>query len=216
MRNRKDICVRKSNKIKKLPKLLLCRGGNFCLFKFATNVRSIKPNLKITKKAQEEVVGFVAIVVIVAILLVLLLGFSIKKPSNSNQESKDLYQFLESLMKYTSQCAISYEPDYSELGELIKECYSGASLCLNQKSPCEIAEEDIKNIIEASFKVGEAQGYKGYEFKSIYTETEDEAEKLMKDIILIKKGNCSSSYIGSEVLNPAFPGTISSSFKLCY
>ena len=71
MRNRKDICVRKSNKIKKLPKLLLCRGGNFCLFKFATNVRSIKPNLKITKKAQEEVVGFVAIVVIVAILLVL-------------------------------------------------------------------------------------------------------------------------------------------------
>lgn len=181
MRNRKNICFRKSNRI--------------------------------DKKAQEEIVGFVAIVVIIAILLVLLLGFSIRKPTSSNQESKDLYQFLESLMKYTSQCAISYEPDYSSLGELIKECYSGASLCLNQKSPCVVAEEDIKNIIKASFKVGEAQNYKGYEFKSIYSE--DETEKLSKEIIIIKEGNCSSSYIGSEVFIPAFPGTISSSFKLC-
>jgi len=47
------------------------------------------------KKAQEEMVGFVLIVVLVAIIAVIFLGITLRKPSNKiGQESERLSSFL--------------------------------------------------------------------------------------------------------------------------
>ena len=163
------------------------------------------------KKAQEEIAGFVLIVAIVIIILVILLAFIIRRPQEILTQSRDIYQFLESTVQYTTECALSYEPAYSNLGELIQECHEGLSICTSGEKPCELAEKTLNEIIEASFLAEEQAKIKGYEFKSIYTDKD-----IAEEIISLSKGNCSAAIRGSELLIPALPGTISNTLKLCY
>lgn len=166
---------------------------------------------KMKRKAQEEIVGFVAIVVIVIVVLVIFLGVALRKDKSSTaQESKDIYRFLESMMQYTSSCAVSYEPAYSDLGLLIQQCHSGLYTCVSGEDPCKIAKETISKIIDSSFLISHDSSKKGYEFISLYV-TNSTEEKIIE----IFKGDCSQEILGSELLIPAFPGTISNSFKLC-
>ncbi|MDO8509277.1 MAG: hypothetical protein Q7S27_06380 [Nanoarchaeota archaeon] len=162
------------------------------------------------KKAQEEIVGFTLIVVIVAIVGVIILGISLKS-TDSFQEGKDIYHFLESAMEVTSSCAISYEPAYSKLGELFEECLNGLSVCTSGEKPCQSVEKALAGIIEASFNVAPEAHIKGYEFQSTYS-----TNTTLKEILIISKGKCGNTIRGSEVLLPAFPGTISNILKLCY
>jgi len=150
-----------------------------------------------SKKAQEEVVGFVFIVVIVIVILVIFLGFMLRQdnPINS-QESRDIYQFLDSAMQYTTSCALSYEPAYSN--------------CISGETPCALAEKTLNDLIESSFKIGEQASNKGYDFKASYTDKD-----LEEEIISLSKGNCSGSLRGSELLISALPGAISNTLKIC-
>jgi len=163
------------------------------------------------KKAQEEIVGFIAIVLIISIVLVIFLAIMLRNNSPELKESKEIYQFLDSSFHYTTSCAISYEPNYLTLSELIEECKEGLSTCLNEQDPCANAQKTIKSILEASFPASQNNAIKGYEFNSIYTLSEEK-----KDILNIKEGNCSRSSKGAEILTSSTPGTISSSLKLCY
>jgi hypothetical protein len=164
-----------------------------------------------SKKAQEEIVGFVLIVIIVSIVLVVFLGIIIRqdRPS-SNLESRDIHQFLESTMQYTSNCAIGYEPNYLPLNDLIQECHKSLSTCTSGKDPCTVLESTLSEIIESSFHIALDASTKGYEFKSTYS-----SDSITEEIISLTKGNCSQTIKGSDLPMPAFPGTISSSFKLC-
>ena len=169
---------------------------------------------KLKKRGQEEIVGFVVIVVIVLVVLVIFLGIFLRRDGGGEgQESREIYQFLESVMQYTSECATSYEPDYSDIGELIEKCYSGIGRCTTGREICEVAEEEISRMIDASFFVSEEGALKGYEFKSVFTSNSTDTEE---EIVFINKGNCSVGFRGSEILTPAYPGTIVSSMKLCY
>lgn len=164
------------------------------------------------KRGQEEIVGFVVIVVLVLVALVIFLGIFLRRGSDAGEkESREIYQFLESMMQYTSSCSTSYEPDYSDIGELIEKCYSGLGRCTSGREPCEVLKEEIGGIIDASFFVSGEGAVKGYEFKSVFTSNLSEEE-----IIFISAGNCSSAFRGSEILTPAYPGTIVSSMKLCF
>ena len=164
------------------------------------------------KKAQEEIAGFFIIVLIVVIVLVIFLGISLQKSNKTlPKESIDRKQFLESVMQYTTDCAISYEPAYLILSELIQECNEGLSICISGKQPCTIAKETINALIDKSFLISEKAATKGYEFKAIH-----DNNKTNKEIITLAKGNCSNSIRGAETLIPAFPGTIINTLKLCY
>ena len=166
-----------------------------------------------TRKAQEEIVGFVLIVVIVSVMIVIFLGFSIRNNNTPAQESKDVYRFLESSMQYTTDWAISYEPAYLNLGDLIRECYKDASLCISEKQPCAVAKKTLKALIDSAFpQISPESSIKGYEYKSIYLRENASQE----EIIFLSKGNCSQSIRGAEVLIPSYPGTISNSLNLCY
>jgi hypothetical protein len=167
----------------------------------------------IKRKGQEEIVGFVVIVVLISVVLVVFLGIFLRQEDPDRvKESLELYQFLESLMKYTSDCAISYEPAYLEMGELLQECRSGIGSCTNGKDPCEVFEKEVKEILDFSFNIGEESFYKGYEFSSIYSNNRSDGEVFLS----LKKGECEISYRGSEILIPAFPGSIANSLKLCF
>lgn len=164
------------------------------------------------KKAQEEIVGFVLIVVIIAIVAVIVLGIVIRQTPSTNQESKDIYQFLESIMEYTTTCSVSYEPDYLILSELIFECHEGLSRCLSNEDPCDSLNKTLSSLLDSSFLVIEGSALKGHEFNSLYKTNSTE-----KEVIILKKGTCKeTAQKGSEILIAAYPGTISNTLRLCY
>jgi hypothetical protein len=166
------------------------------------------------KKGQEEIVGFVVIVVLVSIVLLVFLGIIIRQDSSAGElESVELFQFLESSMEYTSSCATSYVPDYSSLGELLEKCQSGEGICTSGERPCDVLERTFEEILDDSYFTSEDGEVKGYEFRSEYNER---GSDLTEELILIEMGECTNrSVIGSELPTFAYSGTIVSSLKLC-
>lgn len=165
---------------------------------------------KIGNRAQEEMVGFVLIVVIVAIIFLVFLGIAFRQPgTGGGRESKDLSHFLGSTMQFTTDCSINYAP--SSVGDLIRKCSENKAMLCDSSSEevCFAAKRTIQDILRASWNAGANSPYKGYKFESIYNSTGKEI------VISISEGNCSYNFITSEHLMSAYSGTIVSSFKLC-
>lgn len=163
------------------------------------------------KKGQEEIVGFVLIVVLVAVIFLVFLGLMIRREAPATtKDSRDVFQFLESLSEYTTDCAISSVPAYSNIGGLIKECYDKAQ-CTSGNSACDVLNRTLREAIEASWKVGPSRPVKGYALNSTYY-----SEARTEQVMLINVGNCTGTIIGSEKAFSAAPGTISTSLKICY
>jgi hypothetical protein len=164
------------------------------------------------KRGQEEIVGFVLIIVIVAVIFLVILGVLIRRgPDNTRSESSDVYQFLESSMEYTTICAFSSAPDYSVLGELFEECYIGNN-CLNGINACQVLNETLVEILDSSWDVSDDGVVKGYELNSFFkTNSSDRGE----EVIALGKKSCEGSVRGATYLVPAFPGTIEIQLIIC-
>ena len=167
-------------------------------------------NRKIKKRGQEEIVGFVLIMVIVAVVFLIFLGITLRKGGVSKRESSEVYQFLESSMEYTSDCAIRFVPDYSTMGELFEECYGGMR-CIDERDACEVLEQEMRSLLDSSWNVGPDGLVKGYEFISSY-----ENEETSEQILSIQTGNCNNTIKGASYLIPAFPGKIQNTLSVCY
>ena len=164
------------------------------------------------KKGQEEIVGFVLIVVIIAIVFVIFLGIKLRSSEPVQKESEIIYQFVESSMRQTTECVIRQNGRNVVLNELIRECYSYDNSCLNGVSSCDVAKNTIINIINSTWKVGSEEYYKGYVVDVFYSQNVS-LEK--KEIFLISEGNCSDSYIANSYFIPSFPGRIVMELKVC-
>lgn len=163
------------------------------------------------KRGQEEIVGFVLIIVLVAVVFLIFLGFSIRQVPSTTTESIDVSQFLESSMEYTTSCVTSFYPDYRKLGELFKECLSNTK-CLDERETCDVLNETLSEIIENSWLIGEDRPLKGYEFVSEYEPSGDFPNEI---IISFSSGNCTGAIRGASYVTPAFPGNIESMLKIC-
>ncbi|MGC9310048.1 MAG: hypothetical protein ACP5D2_05130, partial [Candidatus Nanoarchaeia archaeon] len=75
------------------------------------------------KEAQQEMVGFILIVVLVVIALMVFLILSIGQEEQA-ESSLQINNMLDAMLDYTTDCAIVFEPQYDSLDELIKSCYS--------------------------------------------------------------------------------------------
>lgn len=162
------------------------------------------------RRGQEEIVGFVLIVVIVSIaFLVFLTIFLRQDTSNLEVESQEVYSFLESSLEYTSDCATSFAPAYHDVGELLSECLSN-SRCIDGRDSCEVLNETLSEILENSFVVKEGSFLRGFEFNSYY-----ERGNSSEEIFTYSKGDCSGSLRGAEALSAGNPGRIISSMSIC-
>jgi hypothetical protein len=166
---------------------------------------------RINRRGQEEMVGFVMVVILVAIIFLVFIGIFIRQDSSViDKDSREIGQFLESFDKYTTDCAIGFEPDFSDIGELTGDCYEG-KLCVNGENACDVLERESRGILEESFSIGEDNYYKGYEFGSYY-EFEDEREEVLVSSI----GNCTGSFVGAESLRSGFDGVFVNDLKICF
>jgi hypothetical protein len=137
------------------------------------------------KKAQEEMIGFVLIVVIIAILLLIYIGFSIRAPQKQDVESYEVESFIQASLQYTTDCKHNF--GYLSVDKLIFDCLDG-EICLDGRQTCEVLEEILEEINEKSWKI-EDRPLEGSELKIIY-----EDQELIPGII---RGNKTNNYKGA-------------------
>lgn len=168
------------------------------------------------KRGQEEIVGFVLIIVLVMVVIMVFLGISLRKGGDSQRESQEVYQFLESSMEQTTECALSEGRSLLKLDELISECYSSNNECVNEEKTCNVLNETFTNILEASWKYGEDFQIKGYELGIVYSHNNSNQAGQREEILEIMGGSCEGSVFGNSYWTPEFPGSITTTLKLCY
>jgi hypothetical protein len=168
-----------------------------------------------SKRGQEEIVGFVAIILVVAIIAIIILGIALRNDNSTIKESKDVRRFIDGAFQYTSDCALGYEPNYATLKDLIKSCYGeSGKTCLDERQVCLALNQTLKGLLDASWQVGPESSINSYEFNSYYSTNVSEN---VTNIVEFQKGNCTTEvYVEGSDFFSAYPGTITSSLKLCY
>ena len=149
------------------------------------------------KKAQEEMVGFALIVVLVAIILLVFLAISLNKPPQSEAlESYEVENFIQAFLQYTSDCRENDYSEYFSVQDLIFEC-SFNSECSDGKDACEILNSTLDGILKESWSIGENAPNKGYKL-TIDKEEGDEFTPILD----IKQGDITNNYKGaSQILS---------------
>ena len=114
------------------------------------------------KKAQEEMVGFALIIIIVAVILLIFLGFALRGQEKETVESYEVESFIQSFLHYTSDCRDNLE--FLSVQKLISGCSNNVR-CLDGRSTCEVLEPILKGIVEESWSTGADKPIKGYELR---------------------------------------------------
>ena len=152
------------------------------------------------KRAQEEIVGFAMIVIIVSIILIFFLVFSLSDEPVTN--SYETESFLQAALAYTSSC--EDRNNFLPVQGLIVSCYNEAR-CDDEKDACVVLNETLKGILEESWQVGSDFPAKGYNLE-VFTSEEQ--------ILSIEKGNIPGNYKGAQQVLPYSGAQISVLFNV--
>lgn len=116
---------------------------------------------RINKKAQEEMVGFVLIMLIVAIIFLVFLGLYLRGASQeSTKDSKDVTAFLEAVTKTTTNCSSAGGIHYTAAA-LIPRALTGQS-CSGGVSSEDALRDLLENTIEEMWHFNPDSPTKGY------------------------------------------------------
>ena len=167
-----------------------------------------------SKRSQHEIVGFILIVVIVVVIGLFLLIFYLRQEP-VRYESLKVQNFLQASMRYTTSCAVSYEPQYEELQDLIKSCYQNQK-CLNGEMTCSVLEETLSKMLDESWMVSPDTPTSFYSLLIYYEDSGAESVLRKDELLKLEKGNCTGSKTGAEHLISYSPGNIIVSLEICY
>ncbi|MBT3404740.1 hypothetical protein HN832_02595 [archaeon] len=137
------------------------------------------------KNAQEEIVGFVLIMIIVAVLLVIFIGFSLRNSQKENVESYEVESFIQSSLQYTTNCEDNFE--YLSMEKLIFRCIDN-EVCLNGQNSCQVLDEIFRGMLKEGWRI-ENRPLEGYDLK-----IEVDGQELIPSIF---KGNLTKNYKGA-------------------
>ncbi len=138
-----------------------------------------------SKLGQEEIVGFTLIIIIVAVILLVILGFSLRGKGREAVQSYEVGSFIQTSLQYTTDCYDGIE--YLPIQKLIFECES-ENLCEDERKACDVLETTLTDISEKSWKVSEETPVKGYKIRIVTGE---------REILRIKQGNETNNYKSS-------------------
>lgn len=162
--------------------------------------------LKLCKKGQEEIVGFILIILLVTVIAVVFLAISVRKPAEK-LPSTELESFLQASMRYSSDCLVSKERRYN-FKDVIVSCSETNEKCLNDKTACETLNETASRILEQNWNVCEDCPTKYYKFAVSSEEN--------RTILSLKSGNCSGgSSVYSNMMLHTYSGRIAVEFEIC-
>jgi|TARA_B100001964_G_scaffold215449_1_gene253800 hypothetical protein len=101
-----------------------------------------------SKKGQQEMVGFVLIVVLVVVGLMVFLIISLRD-TPENEGSLEVVDALDALMKHTTECAVVYVPAYDDFEALFKSCHDGDQCSNLDRSACDYLNESLTDVVGA-------------------------------------------------------------------
>jgi len=158
--------------------------------------------MKRNNRSQEEIVGFVLIVVLVTIIALVFLAINIRK-APEKLASSEVEGFIQSAMKYSTDCFSSAERRYN-LKDLIKACYNSEK-CLDGRECCRVLNETLSSMLRESWKPGADRPVKAYTI-NIYE------SKLNRTIIKLEEGIYSGNRAGTSML---VSNDIKAEFEIC-
>jgi len=139
------------------------------------------------KKAQEEMIGFALIIIIVAVILLVFLAVSLNKSNKEVLGVNEVDSFIQSFLSYTTDCEEDLNNYYS-IQDLIIECNNYEGSCLDERKTCDVLNSTLREIVDESWKISENTPIKGYELLI-------GAEEI--ELISFKAGNSTNNYKGS-------------------
>ena len=141
----------------------------------------------IKNRAQEEIVGFAMIIILVAIILLVFLGLSLSKNKSQNIDSYEAESFLQSMLQYTTSCQDNF--GYLSVKDLLFSCDSGSN-CQDGNYSCDILDSTLQEAMNQSWPVEPGSPIKGY---SLNITSSPNARSLVQ----IKEGNDTVNSIGT-------------------
>lgn len=111
------------------------------------------------KKAQEEIIGFGIILVIIAIVALIFISISINKAQKEEVEDYEASSFLKVLMEKTTECEKNAK--FLAVKDTVFEC-GREYTCLNGESACELLNDTLEETMNDNWKVGVSEPIKGY------------------------------------------------------
>ncbi|MFZ1970903.1 MAG: hypothetical protein WAU65_01855 [Candidatus Nanoarchaeia archaeon] len=143
------------------------------------------------KRAQEEMIGFALIIIIVSIILLVFLGFFLNSSGNQTVQSYEAESFVTSTLQTSTQCQNYY--GYISVRDLIFMCGSGTNCLDRTNNPsinsCQILNSTLRGILNQTWIVGQGSSIKGY-IMNISSST--------GEIFSVKEGNITSNSQGNS------------------
>jgi hypothetical protein len=133
------------------------------------------------KRSQEEMLGFALIVVLVAVAMIIFIGFMVTRPQKEPVESYEVESFIQSALKFTTDCEDNLERQ--NVRKLILSCKGGEN-CVDSRATCDVLNGVLKGIVEESWKI-EGRPEKGYEVNISVGE---------RKLVSFKEGNKTNNY----------------------
>lgn len=172
------------------------------------------------KHSQQEIIGFVLIIVIVSIIGVIFLSISLRRAGPSEQISIEVSNLLEASMYYTTDCAVGFIPQYKDGQDLIKACWNDDK-CLDERTACETLNKTLKEIIQQGLEVCEDKNKcvnKAYKMNIYYSPLD--LDMPDEEILKFQEGvfeKCRASFGGSHLipLSSIDAGTINIELEVC-
>lgn len=169
--------------------------------------------ISLAKKAQEEMVGFVLIMLLVAVIFMVFLGIYIRQGKTvQRDQNTEISQFLDSALDFTTECTLD-NWHYLDVAELIaKVDNAGCVPCSSlSKTTCDVLKSTLGNLIEASWNFGQDSPNKGYILK---IEQATGGNSLIPASLGGVVAGCSSK-TGAERAVFSSSGTLTISLKIC-
>ena len=109
----------------------------------------------INRRAQQEIVGFMIIILMVVIAGVIFLGIYLREDQPIVTEDAEIMNFLGSSLRYTTECYKDYEGDYKSLGDLVKYCFEGNNInCPSAMTSCQAMNKSYSWMLSQLWPAG--------------------------------------------------------------
>jgi hypothetical protein len=142
------------------------------------------------KRGQQEIVGFVLIVVIVVVALMVFLVISVRT-GDDFENSVGVENMIDAIFAATSGCAISFEPKFDSYEDLMKSCADGERCDNLGILACESLNESLRDVM--SDLVRSEASISGYQV-SFFSSNGLGNEGVLE----FSEGNCSGGVYGAQ------------------
>lgn len=165
------------------------------------------------KRGQEEIVGFVVVVVLIAVVALVFLSFTLRGQVTT-RENVNLAHFVEAMAEYTTNCSLYAAPDYASVGELYRACYQQTA-CADGTDSCLILNQTLLPLIKNSLRVNNETPLKGY-ILTVNLVPSGTGNGTVRKIIAVQEGNCTTGkQQGSSDFRYASEGVVRATVTTC-